>query len=92
MRSYQKMIYRLKEKGIQLKLHLLDNECSKEFKEIIKNNGMKYQLLPPHDYRNNIADKLIQVFKDHFVSVLCGTDKTPPCNYAVRSLPTQSTN
>ena len=35
MRSYQKMIDRLKEKGIQQKMHLLDNECSEEFKEVI---------------------------------------------------------
>ena len=33
---YQKLIDLLKEKGIQPKLNLLDNECSEEFKEIIK--------------------------------------------------------
>ena len=35
-RLYQKMIDRLKEKGIQQKLHLLDNKCSEKFKEVIK--------------------------------------------------------
>ena len=34
--------------------------------------------MPPHDHRRNIAEKAIQVFKDHFVSVLCGTNKNFP--------------
>jgi hypothetical protein len=39
---------------------------------------MKYQLVPPHDHRWNIAEKAIQVFKAHFISILCGVDKTFP--------------
>ena len=35
---------------------------------------MKFQLVPPNDHRQNIAEKAIQTFKDHFVAVLCGTD------------------
>ena len=78
MRSHQKLNNRLKEKSIQLKLHLTDNECSEELKEVTKKNSMKYQLVPPHDHRRNIVEKAIQVFKDHFVLVLCGIDKKFP--------------
>ena len=78
MISYQKLIDRLKENGIQQKLHLLDNECSEEFQEVMKKNTMKYQLVPPYDHRRNIAEKAIQVFKDYFALVLCGTDKNFP--------------
>jgi hypothetical protein len=39
---------------------------------------MKYQLVPPHNHRWNIAEKAIQVFKAHFISILCGTDKSFP--------------
>ena len=59
--------------GITPTMHILDNECSEEYKQAIMKNHMKYQLVPPHDHRRNIAEKAIQVFKDHFVSVLCGT-------------------
>jgi len=59
-------------------MHILDNECSAEFKERIKSNNMKYQLVPPHDHRWNIAKKVIQVFKAHFISILCGADKSFP--------------
>ena len=59
-------------------MHILDNEISQEFKNAIKTNQMKFQLVPPNDHRRNIAEKAIQVFKDHFISVLCGTDVTFP--------------
>ena len=74
VRAYQKLVDRLKEKGILPKMHILDNEGSEELYAAIKLNNMKYQLVPPHDHRRNIAEKAIQVFKDHFVAVLCGTD------------------
>ncbi len=59
-------------------MHILDNECSAEFKERIMLNNMTYQLVPPHDHRRNIPEKAIQVFKAHFISILCGEDKLFP--------------
>ena len=35
-------------------------------------------LLPPRDHRKNIAEKIIQTFKNHFVGVMCGTDPKFP--------------
>ena len=54
-------------------MHILDNEILAEFKRAITTNEMTYQLVPPHDHRQNVAEKAIQMFKDHVVSVLCGT-------------------
>ena len=65
----------------------MDNDCSEEFKEVIKNNGVKYQLVPPHYHRQKIDEKEIQVFKDHFVLVLCGTDKIFPLQLWCHILP-----
>jgi hypothetical protein len=59
-------------------MHILDNECSAKFKERIKLNNMIYQLVPPHDHRQNIAEKAIQVFKAHFIIILCTADKSFP--------------
>ena len=72
VQSYQKPVVRLKLHGISPNMHILDNKCSTEFKETILKNGMKYQLVPPHDHRRNITEKAIQKFKDDFVAVLCG--------------------
>ena len=48
---------------------------------------MKYQLVLHHYHRHNIADKSIQVSKDHFISVLCGTDKKIPLQMWCQILP-----
>ena len=47
---------------------------------------MTYQLADVHNDRRNIAEKAIQTFKDHFVSVLCGTDAKFPMQLWCRIL------
>ena len=59
-------------------MHILENEASQEFKNAIKSNQMKFELFPSNDHRRNVAEKANQVFKDHFISVLCGTDVSFP--------------
>jgi hypothetical protein len=80
IRAYQKLIDRLHAAGIVPKHHILDNECSDEFKKTIKCNEMTYQLVPPHDHHHNHTKKAVQTFKDHFVAILCGADKEFPLN------------
>ena len=78
VKIYQVLIDRLKARGIIPKHHMLDNECSAEFKKAIKDNEMTYQLVPPDDHRQNIAERAIQTAKSHVVSVICGTDPNFP--------------
>ncbi len=78
IRAYQVLIDQINSAGIFPKLHILDNECSAEMKATIKLNNMTFQLVPPHDHCCNLAKKAIQTFKDHFVAILCGTDKAFP--------------
>jgi hypothetical protein len=78
IRAYQVLVNCLRSAGVTPKMHILDNECSAEFKERIKSNNMQYQLVPAHDHRRNIAEKAILVFKAHFISILCGADKSFP--------------
>ena len=80
IKTYQKLIDRLKACGIHPKLHILDNEASKEYKRVIRENGMDFQLVPPHTHRRNIAERGIQVWKDHFIAVMSGTDESFPRN------------
>ena len=74
VRAYQVSIDRMKEKDVHPTIHILDNECSAEFKETIKENKMKYQLVSPNDHRRNVAEKSSPNIQDHFVAVLRGTD------------------
>jgi hypothetical protein len=87
IRAYLILVNCLCNAGVTPKMHILDNECSEEFKTQIRKNNMTFQLVPPHDHRRNIAKKNIQTFKGHFISILCGTDKDFPLHFWCRLLP-----
>jgi hypothetical protein len=65
----------------------LDNEASARFKSNLRQKGIDYQLVPPHNHRRNSAERAIQTFKNHFVAILCGTDKLFPLHLWCRLLP-----
>ncbi len=79
--AYQRMVYRVKLSALGLKHHCLDNECLAKFKECITKNGMMQELAPPDCHRQNIAERAIRMFKNHFISILSGVDARfpPPC-------------
>jgi hypothetical protein len=52
---------------------VLHNEASEAFKNEIKKN-CKIQMVPPDNHRQNLAERAIQTFKNHFKSVLAGVD------------------
>ena len=74
VKTYQCLIDRLKDCGITPKHHVLDNECSAEFKQAIRANNMTYELTSADDHSRNIAEKAIKTFKDHFIAIMWGTD------------------
>ena len=77
MAAYNTIMQRLKDIDILVNLQILDNEASKEYKTIIKDKwNIKYQLVPSHIHRQNAAKRAIQIFKAHFISGICGTNKT----------------
>ncbi len=85
--AYQVLIDRLNSAGIFSNLHILDNECSDDMKKTIRSNKMDFQLVPPHDHCCNLAKKAIQTFKDHFVAILWGADKSFPLHLRDHLLP-----
>ncbi len=87
IRAYLILVNHLPNAGVTPKMHILDNECSEEFKAQICKNNMTFQLVPPHNHQRNIAEKAIQTFKGHFIRILCGTDKDFPLHLWCRLLP-----
>merc|ERR1711966_175860 len=57
--------------------HVLDKECSNAMKELIQSKCM-LELVPHHCHRRNIAETAIKNFKNHFISILAGTDPNFP--------------
>jgi hypothetical protein len=51
VRAYQAFHTRLAIAGIRPKKHVLDNECSNEYKEAIRENGMTYEMVPKGQHR-----------------------------------------
>ena len=58
-------------------MHILDNEASADFKKEIRKN-CNLQLVPPDTHRRNLAERAIQTFKSHFISILAGVDPAFP--------------
>jgi len=78
IRAYQKTINRMRAAGLGVKKQVLDNECSAAMKERIHANNMTYELVPPGQHRRNQAERAIQTFKAHFLSILAGVDDKFP--------------
>jgi hypothetical protein len=78
VRAYSVLIKRLHAFGIFPTKQVLDNEISQEYKDAIASFNIAYELVPPHNHERNKAERAIQTFKNHFVSILCGADKDFP--------------
>ena len=80
IRSYQTTLEHLQNENVHPKKHILDNEISEEYKQAIRDNGMQYELVPAGQHRRNVAEKAIQTWKSHLISVLCGVAESFPMN------------
>jgi hypothetical protein len=65
-------------KGFTTKYMHLDNETSGAVEHYLRNRQIDYQFTPPDTHRTNRAERAIQTFKNHFISMLCLTDPTFP--------------
>ena len=76
-KAYRTLLGRAKATGLEVKQHVLDNECSDAMKDLIRSE-CRLELVPPHCHRRNIAEAAIKNFKNRFISILAGVDPTFP--------------
>jgi hypothetical protein len=50
----------------------MDPEVPHELKQALKETGCTFALTPSNIHQNNIAERGIQTFKSHFISILVG--------------------
>ena len=76
------MIFYPHQKQLQkAKILRLDNESSKTLINYIeKTANLDYQLVSPHNHRANPAERAIQTYKAHFISILSGVHPDFPDN------------
>ena len=56
----------------------MDNECSSATKEWAQEEHIDIELVPPGRHRTNYAERNIQTWKNHFISILAGVDPNCP--------------
>ena len=78
VQAFKKLHTSLKDKGLRPSIHRLDNECPPPLKRYMKDEGITYQLVPPHIHRRNTAEKAISTFKDHFIAGLVSVNPKMP--------------
>ena len=65
---------RLHISGVKPETWVLDNEASNLLIKTMADNGTTYQLVPPHIHRANLADRVIQIFKNDLKAGLAYLD------------------
>jgi hypothetical protein len=86
--AYQEIFQRWKATGVvSPNWHVLDNEAPEELKQAIRANKCRVELTPADQHRRNIAERAIQTFKGHFISVLAGVSDDFPINQWDELLP-----
>ena len=64
--------------GIVQVYQILDNNIYEAHKQEIKDTTMTYHLDPPDDHHCNIAEREIQIQKNHLNNILSSTTVFPP--------------
>jgi hypothetical protein len=77
----------MKQCGIVPMHQILNNQVSAAYKTAIETSKMMYQLVPPNNHQQNLAEKAIQTFKNHFISILSGCAPTMPMHLWCQLLP-----
>jgi hypothetical protein len=85
--AYKKIVAKLVAGGCRSKLQRMDNKCSTLLKEYMQDEKINYQLVPPHDHRQNATEQAIRTAKNHFIAGLCSTDPNFPMSQWDQLLP-----
>lgn len=64
--------------GVAPTVYVMDNEFSNDLKQAFDKHSITYQKVPPHSHRNNLAERAIQTYKNHFKAGLASCDPNFP--------------
>ena len=76
-----------KKVGVAPDVWVLDNEVSNDLKTAFNDQNTKFQLVPPHSHRRNLAERAIQTWKCHFKAGLASTNPNFPLTEWDRLIP-----
>ena len=79
-RAFKTVYDKLEKRGINPKLHIMDNEESSTVMSWMERNKVDAQKVAPQNHRANTAEQMIETAKHHFIAGMAGTDE----NYLIR--------
>ena len=68
----------LHNRGIRVLKYILNNEVSEDYLNLIYQNGIKYKKVPFQIHQQNVIEKAISIFNDHFQAITVGVNNTFP--------------
>jgi hypothetical protein len=84
-RAYKEIYEMIESKGFVIRFNVMDNQASKVIKQFLTPKQCELMLVEPNNHQVNVAERMIQTFKDHFVSMLATTDSDFCYNYGIDS-------
>ena len=75
---FKENITYLSKRGFKPVYNIIDNVATTAVKTYLESQGIKLQLVEPHNHRVNAAERAIQTFKNHTIAGLCICDKEFP--------------
>ena len=85
--AWQNIHKEFEKAGTAPQVWILDNEVSQELKDAFIKNNTEFQLVPPNSHRQNLAERAIQTWKNHFKAGLASTDPKFPLTEWDRLIP-----
>jgi hypothetical protein len=64
--AWTELHLKLRDNAFAPTLHILDNECSHLMQKAFTKHSVNFQLVPPHVYQRNAAERAIQTWKTTF--------------------------
>ena len=86
MQTFKSYYSELTQHGHEGGIFVLDSECSNDLKLAV-NTNTKYELVPPHQHRRNVAERAIHMYKNHLLAGLATCEKYFPISEWDRLLP-----
>ena len=74
IRAFTSLTKDLKIRGIHPGFYFIDNKESTALKLTMTTMNIKYHLVPLSNHRAKNAERAIQIFKNHFIVVMCSVD------------------
>ena len=77
-KAYHKAYEFFESKGLGGNWFIGDNAVSDATRKWFKDKGIEVVIVPPYQHRANVAERMIQTFKGHFITILQGTSRSFP--------------